>query len=71
MAGGQSPWKCFGVAMAGRTTAQSPAPLRRNLKTDYWGNAWKFVPTGTTTIKTPTGMGSLMAGRTRPAPGRW
>jgi uncharacterized membrane protein len=29
-------------------------------KTDYQGNAWKFVPKGTcTTIKTPKGNGSL------------
>ncbi|HEY9181779.1 MAG TPA: DUF2282 domain-containing protein, partial [Gammaproteobacteria bacterium] len=29
-------------------------------KTDYQGNAWKYVAKGTcTTMKTPTGMGSL------------
>ena len=29
-------------------------------KTDYQGNAWKFVPVGTcTSMKTPKGMGSL------------
>ncbi len=29
-------------------------------KTDYQGNAWKYVPKGTcATIKTPKGMGSL------------
>jgi uncharacterized membrane protein len=63
MAGdGKSMEKCYGVAMAGKNdcAAGPGTSCAGTSKTDYQGNAWKFVPTGTcTTMKTPTGMGSL------------
>ncbi len=54
--------KCFGVAMAGKNDcAAGPGTTCAGTSTmDYQANAWKYVPAGTcTTIKTPTGMGSL------------
>jgi len=59
--------KCFGVSMAGKNdcAAGPGTTCAGTSKTDYQGNAWKQVPTGTcTTIKTPKGMGSLSAIKT-------
>jgi len=56
--------KCFGVAMAGKNdcAAGPGTTCAGTAKTDYQGNAWKYVPAGTcTTMKTPKGMGSLSA----------
>ena len=55
--------KCYGVAMAGKNdcAAGPGTTCAGTSKMDYQGNAWKHVAAGTcTTIKTPTGMGSLM-----------
>lgn len=54
--------KCYGVAMAGKNDCAAGAgtTCAGTAKADYQPNAWKNVPAGTcTTIKTPTGMGSL------------
>lgn len=54
--------KCYGVSLAGQNDCKAGAgtTCAGTAKTDYQGNAWKNVPTGTcTTIKTPNGMGSL------------
>ncbi len=54
--------KCYGVAMAGKNDCAAGAgtSCAGTSKVDYQGNAWKYVPKGTcTTMKTPTGMGSL------------
>lgn len=55
--------KCYGVAMAGENDcAAGPGTTCAGTSTtDYQGNAWKLVPTGTcTTMETPAGhMGSL------------
>ncbi|MBS0340939.1 MAG: DUF2282 domain-containing protein [Proteobacteria bacterium] len=54
--------KCFGVSMAGKNdcAAGPGTTCAGTSKMDYQGNAWKNVPAGTcTTIKTPSGMGSL------------
>lgn len=54
--------KCYGVSMAGKNdcAAGPGTSCAGTSKTDYQGNAWKYVPAGTcTSIKTPTGMGSL------------
>lgn len=59
---GKSMEKCYGVALAGKNdcAAGPGTSCAGTSKTDYQDNAWKFVPTGTcTTMKTPTGMGSL------------
>lgn len=56
--------KCYGVAKAGQNdcAAGPGTTCAGTSKTDYQGNAWKFVPKGTcTTMKTPKGMGSLEA----------
>jgi uncharacterized membrane protein len=56
--------KCYGVALAGKNDCKAGAgtSCAGTSKTDYQGNAWKYVPKGTcTTIKTPNGMGSLTA----------
>lgn len=56
--------KCYGVAMAGHNDCKAGAgtTCAGTAKTDYQANAWKNVPAGTcTSIKTPTGMGSLKA----------
>lgn len=56
--------KCYGVAMAGQNdcAAGPGTTCAGTSKVDYQANAWKNVPTGTcTSIKTPKGMGSLMA----------
>lgn len=54
--------KCYGVAMAGQNDCKAGAgtSCAGTSKKDYQGDAWKNVPAGTcTSIKTPTGMGSL------------
>ncbi len=54
--------KCYGVSMAGRNdcAAGPGTTCAGTAKSDYQGNAWKYVAKGTcTTMKTPTGMGSL------------
>lgn len=54
--------KCYGVSLAGQNDCKAGAgtTCAGTAKTDYQGNAWKNVPTGTcTTVKTPKGMGSL------------
>ena len=55
--------RCYGVSMAGKNdcAAGPGTTCAGTSKTDYQGNAWKYVPAGTcTSMKTPTGMGSLM-----------
>ena len=54
--------KCYGVSKAGQNdcAAGPGTSCAGSSKVDYQGNAWKLVPKGTcTTMKTPTGMGSL------------
>ncbi|PWB83837.1 MAG: hypothetical protein C3F11_04535 [Methylocystaceae bacterium] len=54
--------KCFGVALKGQNdcAAGPGTTCAGSSKTDYQGNAWKYVPTGTcTSLKTPRGKGSL------------
>jgi len=56
--------KCYGVSLAGRNDCKAGpgTSCAGTAKRDYQGNAWKYVPKGTcTSIKTPTGMGSLKA----------
>lgn len=56
--------KCYGVALAGKNDCKAGAgtTCAATAKTDYQGNAWKYVPKGTcTSIQTPKGMGSLKA----------
>ncbi|HEU4624483.1 MAG TPA: DUF2282 domain-containing protein [Steroidobacteraceae bacterium] len=56
--------KCYGVALAGKNDCKAGAgtSCAGTSKTDYQGDAWRYVPKGTcTTIKTPHGMGSLTA----------
>ena len=54
--------KCYGVALKGQNdcAAGPGTTCAGTSKVDYQGNSWKAVPKGTcTTMKTPTGMGSL------------
>jgi uncharacterized membrane protein len=54
--------KCYGIALAGQNdcAAGPGTTCAGTSKTDYQGNAWKYVAKGTcTTMKTPKGMGSL------------
>ena len=54
--------KCYGVALAGKSDCKAGAgtSCAGTSKVDYQGNAWKLVKAGTcTSIKTPTGHGSL------------
>lgn len=54
--------RCYGIAMAGKNdcAAGPGTSCAGTSKMDYQANAWKYVPKGTcTTMKTPTGMGSL------------
>jgi len=54
--------RCFGVSMAGKNdcAAGPGTSCAGSSRVDYQGNAWKYVPAVTcTSIKTPTGMGSL------------
>jgi uncharacterized membrane protein len=54
--------KCFGIALAGQNDCAAGAgtTCAGTSKSDYQGNAWKYVPKGTClTMKTPKGAGSL------------
>ena len=54
--------RCYGISLAGKNDcAAGPGTTCAGTnKTDYQGNAWKYVAKGTcTTMKTPKGMGSL------------
>jgi uncharacterized membrane protein len=54
--------RCYGIAQAGKNdcAAGPGTTCAGTSKMDYQANAWKYVAKGTcTTIKTPTGMGSL------------
>jgi uncharacterized membrane protein len=54
--------KCFGIAKAGKNDCAAGAgtSCAGTSKTDYQGNAWKYVDKGTCAkIKTPKGTGSL------------
>jgi uncharacterized membrane protein len=54
--------KCYGVAKAGQNdcAAGPGTTCAGTSKTDYQGNAWKYVAKGTcTSITTPKGKGSL------------
>lgn len=56
--------KCYGIAMSGKNDcAAGPGTTCAGTnKVDYQANAWKYVAKGTcTTMKTPTGMGTLKA----------
>jgi uncharacterized membrane protein len=56
--------KCYGVSLAGKNdcAAGPGTTCAGTSKTDYQGNAWKYVAKGTCTgIKTPKGNGSLSA----------
>jgi len=56
--------RCYGISMAGKNdcAAGPGTSCAGTSKTDYQANAWKYVAKGTcTTMKTPTGMGSLKA----------
>jgi uncharacterized membrane protein len=56
--------KCFGVSLAGQNDcAADPGTSCAGSSTkDYQANAWTLVAKGTcTSIKTPTGMGTLEA----------
>lgn len=62
--------KCYGVAAAGKNdcAAGPGTTCAGTSKTDYQGNAWKYVAKGTcTTMKTPGGaMGSLTEVKAKP-----
>jgi uncharacterized membrane protein len=54
--------RCYGISQAGKNdcAAGPGTTCAGTSKMDYQANAWKYVAKGTcTTIKTPTGMGSL------------
>jgi uncharacterized membrane protein len=54
--------KCYGISMAGKNdcAAGPGTSCAGTSKSDYQGNAWKYVAKGTcTTVKTPKGNGSL------------
>jgi uncharacterized membrane protein len=54
--------KCYGVALRGKNdcAAGPGTTCAGSSKTNYQGDAWKYVPKGTcTAIATPTGKGSL------------
>lgn len=55
--------RCYGVSLAGKNdcAAGPGTSCAGTSKMDYQANAWKYVPAGTcASMKTPTGMGSLM-----------
>jgi uncharacterized membrane protein len=55
--------KCYGVSLKGQNdcAAGPGTTCAGTAKTDYQGNAWKYVAKGTcATISTPKGNGSLM-----------
>ena len=59
--------RCYGISMAGKNdcAAGPGTTCAGTSKVDYQANAWKYVAKGTcTTMKTPTGMGSLAAPKT-------
>ncbi len=54
--------KCYGISLAGRNDCAAGAgtSCAGTSRSDYQGNAWKYVARGTcTSIRTPRGMGSL------------
>lgn len=54
--------KCYGVSLKGQNdcAAGPGTTCAGTSKTDYQGNAWKYVPKGScVTMKTPQGKGSL------------
>lgn len=54
--------KCFGIAMKGENDCAAGAgtTCAGTSKTDYQGDAWKYVAKGTcASIKTPKGTGSI------------
>ncbi len=54
--------KCFGIALKGENDCAAGAgtTCAGTSKTDYQGDAWKYVAKGTcASIKTPKGTGSL------------
>lgn len=54
--------KCYGISMAGKNdcAAGPGTTCAGTSKSDYQGNAWKYVAKGTCTkVKTPKGTGSL------------
>jgi uncharacterized membrane protein len=54
--------KCYGVSLKGQNDCAAGAgtSCAGSSKVDYDGSIWKYVPKGTcTTIKTPSGSGSL------------
>ena len=56
--------KCYGISLAGQNdcAAGPGTSCAGTSKTDYQGNAWKYVAKGTcASMKTPKGMGSLKA----------
>lgn len=56
--------RCYGVALKGQNdcAAGPGTTCAGTSKTDYQGNAWKYVAKGTcTTMTTPKGNGSLTA----------
>ena len=59
--------KCYGVSMAAKNdcAAGPGTSCAGTSKVDYQANAWKYVAKGTcTAMKTPKGMGSMMAPKT-------
>jgi uncharacterized membrane protein len=56
--------RCYGISLAGQNdcAAGPGTSCAGTSKTDYQGNAWKYVAKGTcASMKTPKGMGSLKA----------
>ena len=54
--------KCYGIALAGKNDCKAGAgtSCAATSRVNYQGNAFKLVPAGKcTSIKTPTGFGSL------------
>jgi len=54
--------RCYGISQAGKNdcAAGPGTTCAGTSKVDYQKNAWKYVAKGTcTSIRTPTGMGSL------------
>lgn len=61
--------RCYGVAEAGKNdcAAGPGTTCAGTSKTDYQGNAWKYVAKGTCeTMKTPKGTGSLTEVKVKP-----
>jgi uncharacterized membrane protein len=54
--------RCYGISLAGQNDCAAGAgtSCAGTSKVNYQGNAWKYVAKGTcTSVKTPTGVGSL------------